>query len=130
MPGCSAVTCGSAACFLLHADHGCDRHPAFLAPSSSRVTHLINSDAFRAARMRLHVTVIASAAKQSRAMLDCSCACAPRKEVEDNRSDRHAGSPMQRPAAGDDKLSNSSGATELQLLAPGNPCARAARAGR
>jgi len=28
-----ARTCGSAACFLLHADHGCDGHPAFLAPS-------------------------------------------------------------------------------------------------
>ena len=27
-------TCGSAACFLLHADHGCDRHLAFPAPSS------------------------------------------------------------------------------------------------
>jgi hypothetical protein len=27
-------TCGSAACFLLHADHGCDRRPAFPAPSS------------------------------------------------------------------------------------------------
>jgi hypothetical protein len=26
-------TCGSAACFLLHADHGCDQHPAFPAPS-------------------------------------------------------------------------------------------------
>ena len=28
--------CGSAACFLLHADHGCDRHPAFPAPSRYR----------------------------------------------------------------------------------------------
>src|SRR3954451_20298128 len=26
-------TCGSAACFLLHADHGCDQHPALPAPS-------------------------------------------------------------------------------------------------
>jgi hypothetical protein len=27
------LTCGSAACFLLHADHGCSLHPAFPAPS-------------------------------------------------------------------------------------------------
>jgi hypothetical protein len=32
-PGVPARTCGSAACFLLHADHGCERHPAFPAPS-------------------------------------------------------------------------------------------------
>ena len=31
----SACTCGSAACFLLHADHGCGGHPAFPAPSVS-----------------------------------------------------------------------------------------------
>ncbi len=32
-PVVPARTCGSAACFFLHADHGCDGHPAFPAPS-------------------------------------------------------------------------------------------------
>ena len=32
-PGCFGRTCGSAACFLLHADHGSGELPAFPAPS-------------------------------------------------------------------------------------------------
>ena len=35
-PVVRAATCGSAACFFLHADHGCDQHPAFPAPSHYR----------------------------------------------------------------------------------------------
>jgi hypothetical protein len=55
-PGVLGCTCGSAACFLLHATMGASRRPVFPAPSRSRrVLYLENSDANRVARTTLHI---------------------------------------------------------------------------
>jgi hypothetical protein len=59
-PVVPARTCGSAACFLLHADHGCDGHPAFPAPSffPEGHDHRINSGrtSLASAKLRLDVS--------------------------------------------------------------------------
>ena len=74
-PVVPARTCGSAACFFLHADHGCDGHPAFPAPSSSKEGGMKRKTrTHRAARTRCHVPLNWHALRMRSMPFHCLCA--------------------------------------------------------
>ena len=45
-------------CFLLHGAHGCNRHPAFPAPSFEEGEMIRKPRTFHAARMRTHIFIL------------------------------------------------------------------------